>query len=149
MKRWTLAMMVLSLVLGVTGCVSDQFGPSYFGSYDLRSVNGLDVPATVYLSSGQGGSYRLEVTYGALHLHGDGTYSMDVDLRETTAKGVVTSSQGYSGTYERVDSDLYLYLVDPVTNRDVTLSGFVRSGYVEVLLGDIVNGQMMRFGFER
>ena len=149
MKRRIVAMAVFAMGSVVTGCGYDVFGPSYYGSYDLRWVNGREVPATVYETRGAGTSYRADISYGTLHLRHDGTFSMDVELRETDSRGVHVSTQGYSGTYERDGPDLFLYYIDPFTNRDGTLSGFVRDGYVEVLLAGIVDGQILQCGFER
>ncbi|HVT38282.1 MAG TPA: hypothetical protein VHE78_04535, partial [Gemmatimonadaceae bacterium] len=109
LRRTVLVPALASLTL-VSGCAVDGLvGPAYGGVYDLQWVNGFSVPATVIESGG----FRVEVTYGTLHLRRDGTFSLDYGLREWD-NGVVTRfSYGYSGTYDMNGRDLFLYFVDP------------------------------------
>ena len=137
-----------SLVL-VSACGYDALGPSYRGDYDLQSVNGQSVPATVYESSTSSSSFSVEVTFGALHLHGDNTFSLDFDLSQWDNGAVTRSTHGFSGTYDLSGGDLYLYFIDPNTNRDRTLSGFVRDRYAEVTIDGVIDGQLLRYAFSR
>lgn len=149
MTRKLLGAVLLAIVPLSSACEIDIFASYPSGTYDMRWVNGRRVPAVVFESTNPGTFYRVELSYGTLHLRRDDTFSLDFEVRETDTKGVSRTTHGYSGSYEIDGPDLYLYFVDPVTNRDRTLSGFVRDGYVEVLIAGIVDRQLLQCGFER
>ena len=149
---WLLALVVpaLASLTLVSGCAVELLvTPLYGGVYDLQRVDGFDVPAIVFESSAAGGSRRVEVSYGTLRLRDDNTFSLDYELSEWTNGVASRSTHGYSGTYHLRESDLFLYFVDPFTDRDRTLSGFVRDGYAEVEIDGVVDGQVLQFGFKR
>jgi hypothetical protein len=146
LRRTVLVPALASLTL-VSGCAVDVLlAPAYGGVYDLQWVNGFSVPATVVES---GSSFRVEVTYGTLHLRGDGTFSLDYGLQQWDNGVVTRSSYGYSGSYDITDRDLFLNFVDPSTGQDRSLSGFVRDGYAEVQVDGVVDRQSLQFGFQR
>lgn len=149
MTRRALIAEAVALLSLATACDADLFGPSYRGDYDMHWVNGDRVPAIVFESSKLTSAYRIEITSGTLHLRRDHTFSMHLELRETGNGTVYRTTQGYTGSYGRSGRDLYLYYVDPLTNRERTLSGFVRSYYVEILLPGVVDGQILQCGFEK
>jgi hypothetical protein len=144
------ALCLAALPLALTACGADElFGPETTGNYAMTWVNGTRVPATVYTNTKPGSSYRMEVASGTLHLRHDDTFSLHLEIREFDGTSSVRSTQGYSGSYHRDGRDLFFYFVDPVTGRQRTLSGFVRDGYAEVLLGGLLDGQILQCGFEK
>ena len=149
MIRRSFAFAVFALLPFAGACDEYLFEQGYTGTYDLSWVNGRRVPAIVLESTTAKSTYRAEISFGTLHLRRDDTFSIDFELRETENGTVTRSTRGYSGTYDRYDRDLYLYFVDPATNRDRTLSGFVRDGYVEILVSGVLEGQVLQYGFER
>lgn len=148
-RRGIRTMTALALLMVLSGCGVDVFGPSFHGSYDLVWANGRGVPAAVYSETSPAGLYTLEVTYGTLDLHRDGTFLLNVGMREAD-RGVVSRwTEVYAGDWERAGRDVYLYWTDPVTRREQTISGFIGDSHVDILVAGIVPGAAVQLGFER
>jgi len=148
-SRGVRATAVLALLGATTGCAYDVFGPSAAGTYDLTWANGRFVPAVVYREATPGYWYTLEVTSGTLDLFHHGRFSLQVRMRETDGDLVTTWTQVYTGDWERDGRDVWLYYVDPVSDRELVLSGFLSGGYLEVPVTGILSGEAVLLGFER
>jgi hypothetical protein len=148
-RRSMRAVPAFALLLAVSGCVVEVLGLTLYGPYDLAWANGRGVPAAVYFETTTTGSYTLEVVSGTLDLHHDGTFSLNVGIRETDHGVVSRWTEAYGGDWQQSGRDVYLYYVDPGTNRDQTISGVVRDGSVELLVSGIVTGAAVQLGFER
>lgn len=106
--------------LAVAAC-SDSNAPerSHVGSYDLESVNGDRVPSTLF----ELGSYRIDLTAGALTLAANNTFTNSFSFIEYE-NGAPVSSQGIvcTGSYARNGSTITL-TVTPTQNCDGTVTG--------------------------
>jgi hypothetical protein len=72
------------------------------GTYELSTVNGYQVPATVYQEPG----YRLEVLSAAFTLEDDGTYSEAGIVRETINGQTTTRSSSSYGYYDYYNGEV-------------------------------------------
>jgi hypothetical protein len=113
---------VLALLAG--GCGDDATAPGAgaVGTYDVTAVNGNPIPSVFYADATE----RIEVAGGAATLSSDGTFQESVILRTTQlgASEPVTSTENYSGTWERV-GDGWVLTATGRTYENVTLEGDV------------------------
>ena len=85
---------------GITGDIA--------GTYTLRTINGQNLPFTLITQTG----YTLEVISDQYALNGDGTFSSAVTFRETENGAVTTSTDSYTGTWQRSGSNITLSSTD-------------------------------------
>ena len=108
---------------GVTAPVVDPNGtppvvappatPSVVGTYDLQSMDGMQVPALYFVGDG----FRFDVTAGAFSLFPDGTYRIALTMRFVGPQGVSeTPEQEFEqGTYTLSASGITLRSASGVT----------------------------------
>ncbi|HVF39527.1 MAG TPA: hypothetical protein VM939_06470 [Gemmatimonadaceae bacterium] len=96
-KAWSLGAALMATTI-LAGCSAvDLVGTGRVaGTYELRSVNGYQVPAVYYEEPG----YRLEVLNANFTLENDGTFTEALILRETVRGSTNTSSTSTYGNYD-------------------------------------------------
>ena len=97
-KIWSMSLALAGVTL-LSGCNAlDAIGNNgrLNATYELTSVNGRNIPATVYSEPG----YRLEVLNANFTLEEDGTYSEAGIVRETINGISETRSSSSYGYYE-------------------------------------------------
>lgn len=105
MRRIKSASLALASVLAVASCSTlDAIGGigSTRGTFELSTVNGYQVPATVYQEPG----YRLDVLNAAFTLEDDGTYSEAGIVRETINGQTTTRSSESYGYYDYYNGEI-------------------------------------------
>lgn len=101
-KSATLAVASLAILSGCTALDSIGSQGRVRGTYELRTVNGVGVPAVVYQEPG----YRLEVMNAAFTLEDDGTYTEAGIVRETiNGESSTRASESY-GYYDYYNGEL-------------------------------------------
>ena len=102
-KVWTLGLALASLVV-ISGCsaIDSIAGGRATGTYQLRTVNGVQPPALIYQEPG----YSEEVLNATFSLETDGSYSEAGIIRQTTNGRSVTSSTGSRGYYDEFNGDI-------------------------------------------
>jgi lipocalin-like protein len=99
MRRLVLALTTASLL-----ACGDSTGPgSVVGTWNLRTVNGSQLPYTVYLVQP---TYRLEIMSARFIADDDGTYTGAVTLRETNNGQVTTTTDSDFGTWSQANNTL-------------------------------------------
>lgn len=100
MKR---ALLILLCAFAWVGCGDDSTEPvEISGRYELRTVNGSNLPYTVL----QVGTTRIEILSGFLNLNGDGTFSSSLTTRTTQGTSTSTTSDTGSGTWTQTGNQL-------------------------------------------
>jgi hypothetical protein len=100
MKR---ALFILLCAFAWVGCGDDSTEPQDIsGRYELRTVNGSNLPYTVI----QVGNSRVEILSGFLNLNGDGTFSSSLTTRTTQGTSTSTTSDTGSGTWTQTGNQL-------------------------------------------
>ncbi len=103
---------ILSMCVGLIGIAAlsgcnalDSIGSNdnnISGSYELRTVNGRNLPAVLYTEPG----YRLEVLNANFTLSSNGTYSEAGIVREVVNGIASTSSNSTRGYYEYFNGEI-------------------------------------------
>jgi hypothetical protein len=103
-KVWSMGMMLAGAAILSSCSALDAIGTvgRFSATYELRSVNGESVPATVYSEPG----YRLEVLNANFTLEEDGTYSEAGIVRETVNGFSETRSSSSRGYYEYYNGEI-------------------------------------------
>ena len=106
-----------------TGCGDDDpSGPrGVTGSYTLRTVNGQNVPATVYEGSDLGFQLKVEVLSGRITLNSNGTFQDVTTVRQTIGTGP-SSTDDFTTSGTWVQSGSTLTLTDPTEDETYTLT---------------------------
>lgn len=122
MRRLLLSLAVLlAVVLSACGG-NDSTGPgsvSIAGTYTLRTINGGNLPFTVF----QSGTDKVEVISGDVVLTDGGTYTTQTTVRTTMDGTVTTDSETDAGTYTRSGTVLTLRSGADGTTVTGTVSG--------------------------
>lgn len=109
--KWK-GMLALLLVPMMIACSDDDdatgITADMAGTYTLRTINGQNLPFTVINQPG----HTLEVTADQYVLNADGTFNSTVSFRETENGTVTTSTDSYSGTWQRSGSTITLTSAD-------------------------------------
>jgi hypothetical protein len=113
-----------ALVIGLGAC-GDSSGPdgggNVAGTYTLRTVNGGQVPYTVFQF---GTEYKLEILSAAMTVNSNGTWTETSQLRETEGTSVTTETQTVTGTWTQSGNQVTFADSDPeTTNLVATFSG--------------------------
>ncbi|MDQ3243109.1 MAG: hypothetical protein M3Q09_05240 [Gemmatimonadota bacterium] len=96
-KSWFLvAALMATTVLAGCGAVDLVGSGRVAGTYELRSVNGVRLPAVYYEESG----YRLEILNANFSIENDGTFTEALILRETVRGSSSTNSTSTYGNYD-------------------------------------------------
>jgi hypothetical protein len=103
-KVWSMGMVLAGAAVLSSCSALDAIGSAgrLNATYELRSVNGIAVPATVYSEPG----YRLEVLNANFTLEEDGTYSEAGIVRETVNGFSETRSSSSWGYYEYYNGEI-------------------------------------------
>lgn len=101
-KSAALALASLTIMSGCTALDSITSAGRVRGTYELRTVNGVGVPAVVYQEAG----YRMEVLNAAITLEDDGTYTEAGIVRETIDGQTSTRSSESYGYYDYYNGEL-------------------------------------------
>ena len=106
-----------------TGCGDDDpSGPGgVTGTWTLRSVNGQNVPATVYEGSDLGFQLKVEVLSGRLTLSQNGTFQDVTTVRQTIGTGP-SSTDDFTTSGTWVQSGSTITLTDPGEDETYTLT---------------------------
>lgn len=111
-RRLALLALGALTMFGTTACGDDEPsgpGASVAGAYNLSTINGDAVPATVYEGSELGFYYKVEVLSGLLTLRANGTFDDVTTIRETEGNNPPESSVvEASGTFVREGNTLTL-----------------------------------------
>ena len=99
MKR---ALFILLCAVAWVGCDDSTEPEDISGRYELRTVNGSNVPATVI----QVGTTRAEILGGFLQLNADGTFSSSRTTRITQGTSTSTNTETESGTWTLTGNQL-------------------------------------------
>ena len=126
-RRLALLALGALALFGTTACGGDDEvdpagpGADIAGTYTLRTVNGQNVPATVYEGSDLGVQAKVEVLSGSLVLAANQSFTNVTTIRQTIGTGSSsTSDAAASGTYTRNGSTLTL--TDPVRAQTFTVT---------------------------
>ena len=120
MMRQIAILSLLLLVPLLSGC-SDSTGPggsSATGTYNLRTVNGNNLPVVVL----QVGSDRVEVTQGSITLNADNTFTDRTTFRVTESGTSTTDTEVIAGTYTR-NNNAIQFSTDEGDTYSASLSG--------------------------
>ena len=93
----------LLLVTALVAACGDATGPDgadFFGTYELQTVNGGELPYPVVIL----GNYRLEVLASTLTVRSNGTFTQSTSLREIDGASTTTDTESSSGSWERTGS---------------------------------------------
>lgn len=103
-KVWSMSLALAGVAILSSCSALDAIGTSgrFNATYELRSVNGEFVPATVYTEPG----YRLEVLNANFTLEEDGTYTEAGILRETVNGFSETRSSSSWGYYDYYNGEI-------------------------------------------
>jgi len=118
MRTWLAVLFSLLALAGCGGDDSTSPDTSHVGTYQLRTVGGSNLPATL----AQEGDRRLEITGGSLSLVADRTFNYSADYRISTGTAVTTDSGRGSGTYRR-NSDAIVLRYGDGSEEHGSLSG--------------------------
>ena len=92
MRKPPLALLVAALLLPLSACSDDGTGneddPGYFGTYELRTVNGSALPFTLLDNPVQ----KVEIIRGSIVVRADGTFTDGLEYRVTPAGGTAAPS---------------------------------------------------------
>ena len=93
------AFLAVLSVFALTACGDDSTGPgsSITGTYQLQTVNGQQVPATVL----QTGNDKTVITSGSLLLNQNNTFFAAMTIESTVGGLVDSETQASTGTYTR------------------------------------------------
>lgn len=92
--------LALALIAFLAACGGDSStGPdtSHLGNYTLRTVQGNNVPATIY----QAGNDKIELINGFVNINADNSYTAALNYRITESGQVSTYQENSQGTYVR------------------------------------------------
>jgi hypothetical protein len=138
-----------AMAISLAACSDDVFGPwGSEGFYDLRTANGVRVPAVVFDRSGNN---ELTVTMvgGELVLRGDDSFRLDIDYEEWDGRTETRYTQGIAGTWEWEGDEIFLDYRDPFTGNWEYLAATKRHDDVELLIPGAVAGSSIRVVFRR
>ena len=125
-RRLALLALGTLALFGTAACGGDDDDPTgpggtATGTYTLRTVNGQNVPTTVYEGDDLGFYYKVEVLSGHVTLDADGTFEDVTTIRETEGTGTPTPSEFVTvGTYTRTGNTLTF--TDDDTGEDYTIT---------------------------
>jgi hypothetical protein len=107
--RKAIGFVLLALALACGGDkVSGPGSESIAGSYSLTTIDGAALPTVVV----QAPDDKLEVTTGSLSLHGDNSYLLTFNLRETQGGTVTVETLSESGAYSRASETVSFHPSD-------------------------------------
>ncbi|HEX2722634.1 MAG TPA: hypothetical protein VHM24_06920 [Gemmatimonadaceae bacterium] len=106
-KLWSLSLALVGITALSSCGALDALGSGRLarGTFELRTVNGVRIPAVLYTEPG----YRIEVLNANFTLEDDGTYSEAGIIRETVNGSASTSSSSSYGTYDYFNGDITFY----------------------------------------
>lgn len=124
-RRLALLALGALTLFGTTACGNDDEpsgpGRGITGTYDLRTVNGQNLPATVYEGNDFGFQYKVEVTAGRITLNSNNTFTDLTAIRQTVNNGTPeTDTVTVNGTYTRNANTLTLTV--PAEDETYTLA---------------------------
>lgn len=106
MKRLLSFALVAVTSLSAAACGDLGTGPASFaGRYDLRSLNGQSVPATLYYNSA---SDHIEILASDITLYDDGSYTDFTRVQDTQFGPTQVYDETTQGTWSLSGSDLTL-----------------------------------------
>ena len=124
--------MVALLGLGLAGC-TDASGPEIeselTGSYTLRTINEVNLPYPLMATE----TDMLEITGGAIAIHGDGTFEEEITARETISAAVTETTYNSVGMWTRINNAISLE-----TDYGSAMNGAVSDKTLTFVLGNLI-----------
>jgi hypothetical protein len=124
------ALLLTVLAIASVGCGDDGAGPdgSIAGRYELRTVNGNNLPYTLVAL----GNDRFEFLSGFAQVNTDGTFSVSFTTRQTVGGQTTTTTDADSGTWTQTGNQLRFTFSDATTS-----TGVVSGNEITVIEGQV------------